>query len=72
MSIDLGWRLRYVREQAGLSQRELAKRTDVANSTIARIEKDQMDPSVSALKRILDEIPIGMTEFFSLKTRKSK
>jgi transcriptional regulator with XRE-family HTH domain len=72
MSIDIGGRLRYVRQQAKLSQRELAKRARVTNSTISLIESNQSNPSVGALKRILDGIPIGMAEFFALKPETSK
>jgi transcriptional regulator with XRE-family HTH domain len=50
-----------------LSQRELAKRAGVTNSTISLIEANQSNPSVGALKRILDGIPIGMAEFFALE-----
>ncbi len=35
MSIDIGGRLRYVRMRQNLSQRELAKRAGVTNSTIS-------------------------------------
>src|SRR5262245_29033374 len=66
MSIDLGERLRFLRERHGLSQRELAKRAGVTNSTISLIESNQVNPSVGALKRILDGIPIGLAEFFSI------
>ena len=38
----------------GLSQRELAKRAGVTNSTISLIESNGTNPSVGALKRILD------------------
>ncbi|MDJ1159588.1 cupin domain-containing protein [Chelatococcus sp. SYSU_G07232] len=67
MSIDVGARLRYVRGLHKLSQRELAKRAGVTNSTISLIESNQMNPSVGALKRILDGIPIGLAEFFALE-----
>lgn len=66
MSLDVGSRLRYLRVQHKLSQRELAKRAGVTNSTISLIESNQSNPSVGALKRILDGIPIGLAEFFSL------
>jgi transcriptional regulator with XRE-family HTH domain len=62
---DLGARLRRVREAAGLSQRLLAKRAGVTNSTISLIEANHTNPSVGALKRILDAIPIALAEFFS-------
>jgi transcriptional regulator with XRE-family HTH domain len=38
VSIDLGERLRFVRARHKLSQRELAKRAGVTNSTISLIE----------------------------------
>jgi len=64
---DLGGRLRHVRELHGFSQRQLAKRVGVTNSTISLIESNRSNPSVGALKRILDGIPIGMAEFFALQ-----
>lgn len=65
MSVDVGTRLRYVRMQHGLSQRQLARKAGVTNSTISLIEANQTNPSVGALKRILDGIPIGLAEFFA-------
>jgi len=67
VDIDLGARLRHVRTLNKLSQRELAKRTGVPNSTISLIESNGVNPSVGALKRILDGIPIGLAEFFAIK-----
>lgn len=72
MSIDIGSRLRYVRTQHGLSQRQLAKRTGVTNSAISLIESNRSNPSVGALKRILDGIPIGLAEFFAIQPESSK
>lgn len=70
--LDLGWRLRVLRERAGLSQRALAKRTKVPNSTISLIESGKMNPSVGALKRILEGIPIGLSEFFAFEPEAEK
>jgi DNA-binding XRE family transcriptional regulator len=67
MSVDIGGRLRFIRARHKLSQRELAKRSGVTNSTISLIESNQMNPSVGALKRILDGIPMGLAEFFALE-----
>jgi transcriptional regulator with XRE-family HTH domain len=41
------------RVRAGLSQRELAARAGVAQSTIARIESGHADPAFSTLERLL-------------------
>src|SRR5207253_9105823 len=67
MSVDIGGRLRFVRARHKISQRALAKRAGVTNSTISLIESNQMNPSVGALKRVLDGIPMGMAEFFALE-----
>jgi transcriptional regulator with XRE-family HTH domain len=66
VSLDIGDRLRFVRMQNKMSQRSLAKRAGVTNSTVSLIESNQVNPSVGALKRILDGIPIGLAEFFSI------
>lgn len=46
-------RLRRARHRAGLTQRELAHRTGVAQPTIARIEGGLADPRVATLERLL-------------------
>lgn len=45
--------LRQARRRAGLTQRELAARTGVPQSTIARIESGRADPRVSTLDTLL-------------------
>ena len=65
MDIDIGSRLRALRAQHGLSQRELAKRAGVTNGTISMIEQNRISPSVGSLKKVLDGIPIAMSEFFA-------
>lgn len=69
-ALAVGARLRNVREQAGLSQRELAKRAAVTNATISLIEQESHAPSLASLHRILNAIPISMAEFFALPTSK--
>lgn len=65
MEIELGFRLRMVRQRHALSQRALAKKAGVANASISLIESGNMSPSVSALKRILAGFPMTLAEFFS-------
>lgn len=65
-ALAVGARLRVVREGAGLSQRELAKRAGVTNATISLIEQESHAPSLASLHRILNAIPISMAEFFAL------
>lgn len=63
--MDIGERLRSLREQRGLSQRELAARAGLTNGTISLIEKNKTSPSVASLKSLLDAIPISMADFFT-------
>ena len=56
--LDIGVRLQAVRKSKGLSQRELAKRVGVTNSTISLIEQNKVSPSISSLKKVLDKLVI--------------
>jgi transcriptional regulator with XRE-family HTH domain len=66
LSVDVGERLKKIRQIYGFSQRELAKRVGLTNSTISMIEQNRVSPSVSSLKKILDGIPMSVTEFFTV------
>jgi len=65
MELDVGERLRTLREMYGMSQRALAKKAGVTNGIISMIEKNRNSPSLATLKKILDAIPIPLSEFFS-------
>ena len=58
---DVGTRLRKLREAHGLSQRELARRSNVSNAAISLIENNRTDPSLGLLKRVLEGIPVSVT-----------
>lgn len=65
-SLEIGDKLKALRKQHGLSQRELAARAGLTNGTISLIEKNRTSPSVASLKSLLDAIPISLAEFFSI------
>ncbi|MFK8079100.1 MAG: cupin domain-containing protein [Granulosicoccus sp.] len=64
MSIDVGARLKQIRNEQGLSQRKLATLAGVTNGLISLIEQNRTSPSIASLKLILDAIPMTFTEFF--------
>ena len=64
MDQEIGRRLRDIRTRMNLSQRQLARQSGVANATISQIEAGKLNPTVSMLKRVLDGIPINLSEFF--------
>ena len=65
MEHEIGRRLREIRTQKALSQRQLARQSGVANATISQIEAGKLNPTVSMLKKVLEGIPINLSEFFA-------
>lgn len=65
--IDIGSRLKAVRLARKISQRELARRAGVTNASVSLIEANRVNPSVGALKRVLDGLPMSLAEFFALE-----
>lgn len=65
MDQAIGQRLKQIRLRNRLSQRQLARQSGVANATISQIESGKLNPTVSMLKKVLDGIPLRLSEFFS-------
>ena len=63
--MDIGGRLRSVRESRNLSQRDLAARAGLTGGASSLIEQNKSSPSVASLKALLDAIPLSLSEFFS-------
>ena len=61
---SVGHRLRTVREERGLSQRELAQRAGVSTNAISLIERDENSPSVSTLQSLATALNVRMSYFF--------
>ena len=61
---DLGARIRSVRSQQGVSQKELAKMMGVTPSTISQVEKNHIYPSVPALLRMAESLSVPVGSFF--------
>jgi transcriptional regulator with XRE-family HTH domain len=61
---SVGHKLRTVREERGLSQRELAQRAGVSTNAISLIERDENSPSVSTLQSLAAALNVRMSYFF--------
>ena len=57
-------RLKYLRERRNLSQTELAKASQVSQSTIAQIESGRKDPSISTIKKIASALDVHIAVLF--------
>lgn len=61
---SVGSKLRAVREERGLSQRELAKRASISTNAVSLIERDENSPSVSTLQNLAAALNVKMSYFF--------
>lgn len=66
MEIGVGRRLKELRERAGVSQREVARRSGQSAGTVSAIELEKVSPSVETLKRLLDCLGVSLADFFSI------
>jgi transcriptional regulator with XRE-family HTH domain len=61
---SVGNKLRLIREERGLSQRELAQRAGISTNAVSLIERDENSPSVSTLQNLAAALNIKMSYFF--------
>lgn len=61
----VGEKLRIIREERGLSQRELAHHAGISANTVSLIERDENSPSVSTLQSLASALNIRMSYFFN-------
>ncbi len=58
----IGSNLRKKRDEFGISQQELADNSNIAKSTVQRIEKGTLNPSITILKNISNAMNIDICE----------
>ncbi|MDB2244536.1 helix-turn-helix transcriptional regulator [Halorubrum ezzemoulense] len=67
--MDFETRIRELREEAGLTQAELADRVDVTRQTVLYVEKGEYNPSLELAWRIAREFDARIEEVFELPDR---
>lgn len=66
--LTLGDKLKYLREQQGLSQGGLSKKSEVSVAEICRIEKgERQNPSINLLNKLLSALEVD-TETYLIVT----
>ena len=68
-SETLGPRVRRLRRDAGLTLKELAARTGLAFSTIAKVETGQISPTYENIIRLANGLGVDVTELFASPTQ---
>lgn len=63
--MDIGSKIREIRMLNGLTQEELADRSELSKGFISQLENDLTSPSISTLEDILQCLGMTINEFFS-------
>jgi transcriptional regulator with XRE-family HTH domain len=72
VSIDVGNRLRQLREARRVSMRTLATMSGLSANALSMIERGKTSPSVSTLYRIADALTVPVTDFFGPEEARKK
>ena len=65
LSVDVGGRLRQLREERNLSMRSLATASGLSANALSMIERGKTSPSVSTLYKLADAMGVPITAFFA-------
>ena len=65
LSVDVGIRLKQLREDRNISMRSLATKSGLSANALSMIERGKTSPSVSTLYKLSDALGVPITEFFT-------
>ncbi len=63
-AVDVGYRLRVLREERGVSMRSLARRSGLSANALSMIERSLTSPSVSTLSKLANALEVPIMAFF--------
>ncbi len=66
IKMDIGSRMRELREQRGFTQRDLAKRSGLSANAVSRIERGENSPTVSSLHQLAAALDVPIVSFFEI------
>lgn len=64
-SISIGEKIKQLRIKLGLTQEELAARTELSKGFISQLERDLTSPSIATLMDILEALGTNIRDFFN-------
>lgn len=65
VSMNIGVTIRGFRQQKGMSQGDIEKRTGLLRCYLSRVENGHTVPSLDTLKKIADALDLQLAEFFA-------
>ena len=66
--MEIGKKIKDLRIQKGLTQEELANRTELSKGFISQLERDLTSPSIATLQDILQCLGTDLSDFFRKRT----
>jgi transcriptional regulator with XRE-family HTH domain len=72
LTIDVGGRLRQLRQERGKSMRALARASGLSTNALSMIERARTSPSVSTLYKIAEALEVPITAFFRAEPPKQE
>lgn len=72
VSVNIGERLRALREERNISMRSLATKSGLSANALSMIERGKASPSVSTLYKLADALGISITTFSLHRRRGNK
>ncbi|HEX8991025.1 MAG TPA: helix-turn-helix domain-containing protein [Anaerolineales bacterium] len=72
VSVNVGMRLKELREARGASMRALAAKSGLSANALSMIERGKTSPSVSTLYKLADALEVPITEFFAPEAEKHR
>lgn len=64
LETSIGERIRFYRETKNISQMELARRSDISNTSISNFEKGRQTPSLVTLAKLSQALEISLDDLF--------
>ena len=61
-AVKIGWRLRALRERRLLTQAELAEAASMSRDQVSRIERDEVDPRFSTIRKLAKALGVDPQE----------
>ncbi len=71
-SVDVGQRLKTLREERGISMRSLARSSGLSANALSMIERGRTSPSVSTLNKLAGALEVPVTAFFRSEPERKK
>ena len=72
LSVNIGERLRELREARNISMRSLASRSGLSANALSMIERGKASPSVSTLYKLAEALGISITSFFGSNSERKQ